>query len=313
MTDALSALEVQSKPSTPAASPMLPAALALPEDAELSLRKRLVELEAEVAGLNAKCESQRERIAKAEEGGGLFGGKWKARSQELEVEVEALRVEVATLKGREKGERYLPAVAEVTTALAVARQEVGEARQAFAMALRETNELKQTVDDLEYQRDERDSMLRDEEAKRQTLEGRQKKMGRQIAQMRQQHMRSIDVEYAKEQDSRRRSESLLARTRVLGALGNVTAQVELGGEFLDNVCTLCKASPACERSRLLSWPHGTLVPRNVQDALQLLVDECQSNGTDPFAALEAWASGTSAEVAIGGGDGDAPGGETHGG
>jgi hypothetical protein len=296
----------------PSPKPKLPALLG--ENGELDLRRRLVDLESEVHGLQAKCESQKAWITELEKGGGLFGGRWKARCAELEAEVEALRLQLGVLKGRDKGEeKYLPAVSEVTAALAVVSQERDEVRKAFSVALRENAEIKEKIEDVEFQRDERDSMLRDEEAKRQTLEGRQKKMQRQIAQMRQQHMRAVDTEYAKEQDGRRRSESLLAKTRVLGALGNVTAQVELGGEFLDNVCTLCKASPACERTRLLSWPHGTLVPRHVQDALQLLVDECQDNGTDPFAALEAWASGTSAEVAIGGGaaspaESDAPSG-----
>lgn len=304
--DALSSLEspralapMGAFAGVPGADPLdaLTSKLAVAKENE-ELRAKLATMEKDLIGAQAKIEAKAKRVEELEKGGGLFGGKWKARVSELEAQVESLMetnakltAELESLKSENpKGQSYLPAVVEAQHALALVREEVQQARFAVAKFTEENASLKVKVDDLEFQRDERDDMLRQAEARAATAKTQQKRTAQQAAIMRRAHLLANDPTAGAP-----RSDKELARTRVLAGLGNVEAQVMLGGDFMDNTCAMCRASPACEKERLLNWPHGTLIPREVQNYLQILVDDAQQREADPFEALERWASGSGVE------------------
>lgn len=277
-------------------APMVPAAASVPDAGEtIKLQQRVVELEAELAAANARIEAQAERIASLEKPGGLFGGKAKKRAAELEAEVENLRAENAKLKAEADGasETLLPAVAQVETALAVVSQENDNLKFALAQSQNEAHAARAQLGELEFERDERDALLRDQEGQRQEAERRARLAQEQLALVRASAIRKNDPGAGEPLKGTR-----LTRLRLQAALGNMGAAVELGGDYLDNTCAFCNASPACTRERLLSWPHGKLVPRNEQEYLKLLVGEAQERGADPFKVLEAWASGMDGDEII---------------
>jgi hypothetical protein len=285
MNDPLAALEASESPQLPSVQSIPPA----PESAALAAR--VVELEGKLAEAEARREAQSERI-KSLESPGLFGGKAKARAAELAKENEDLRAKLAKLEAEAEAgvEVLLPAVTQAETALALVTEEKENLTMALIQAQHQVGAAHKQLGEMEFERDERDSLLRDQEGRTQEAERRQRMAQEQLALVRASAIRSTDPGAGEPKKG-----VALTRLRLQAALGNMGAAVQLGGDYLDNTCAFCNASPACTKNRLLTWPHGKLVPRNEQEYLKLLVQEAQALGSDPFLVLEAWAAGMDGE------------------
>jgi len=293
MTDPLSALETMA----PEETGLVPVVQEPAEATVLKLRRRIAELDAELAARDARLAAQAERIIALEKPG-MFGGKAKKRAADLEAENEELRAKVARLEAEAKGgESLLPAVVQAENHLAVVAQENFQLSTALQQTQQEATWARKQLGEMEFERDERDALLRDQEGKAQNAERRQRMAQEQLALVRASAIRENDPAKAQGGDAPKKG-TTLTRLRLSAALGNMGSAVELGGDYLDNTCAFCNASPACTRQRLLSWPHGKLVPRHEQEYMKLLVQEAQAHGADPFRVLEAWAGGVGGDEII---------------
>lgn len=259
-------------------------ALEMPTDALNSARGEIVDLKGQIAAEKARSDVLEEQLKKL--------GSGEPRSQELAAEVAVLKAELAKRdalpKAEASTEHLLPAVVEARGQMMLLEQKFAAESFKLSLALDASEarlgEAIATAQELEYQRDERDDMLRQEEAKRQQAERDSERTGLQVAMVRLTHIQNADPTKGKAD-----KDIGHARTRVLAALGKTGAQITLG--CTEGQCTLCDADPGCQRNRLLNWPHGVLVPKEIQLYLQLVVDEAGDRGADPFAALEYWATG----------------------
>ena len=282
--DPLSHLEIEEGFLPANVSKGLPA-LEMPTAALEGARSEIVELQAKLAAEKVRGDVLEEQLRQ-------IGTK---NTTQLQAEIAVLKAELArrdaTVTAEADTERLLPAVVEARGQMVMLQQQHAEESFRLGVALQASEarlgEVLETAKDLEYQRDERDDMLRQEEVKRQQADRMRERTARQIALVRLTHIRTADPANGSASHANVR----LARTRLLAALGNVGAQVELGR--MDGQCALCDADPGCVKERLLNWPHGALVPRDIQDYLQLIVDEAIERKADPFTALESWASGNS--------------------
>ncbi len=281
--DPLASLEIEEGLLPAKITSGLPA-LEMPTQALESARAKIVELEGEVAAEKARADSLEETVKQL--------GAGDANSQKLAAEVSVLKADLARrdaqVEAKVDTEFLAPAVVEARGQMALLQQKCAEESFKLSVALQASEarlgEAIVTAQELEYQRDERDDMLRREEATRQQAERDGERAGRQVAMVRLTHIQHADPAKGKADEEINR-----ARTRVLAALGKVGAQVKMGRT--EGQCALCDADPGCQRNRLLNWPHGSLVKKEIQLYLQLVVDEAGDRGADPFAALEYWASG----------------------
>lgn len=296
MTDPLSALEGQRfTPQLPASRSSAPNPVREGLLDAVRMAQQVVDLEAKLAKAEAERDALKERLDAEAKGGGMFGSKHKARADALSEENVELRRKLAELEARLAAEDrmeevFLPTIAEAETALATVRHENAELAMALSTTQAQVGQMRETLEELEFQRDERDELLRREEAARQQAERTNERTRQQLAQVR---MKALASQDPKEWERKRKDETpvSISKKRVRAVLGDIGSLVELGNDYLDGVCPMCDASPACQRDRLLEWPHGKLIPRHIQDYLQLIVQEAQARGGDPFKALEAWCSG----------------------
>jgi hypothetical protein len=284
--DPLSSLEIEEGLLPARITEGLPE-LKMPTDALEEARSEIIDLQGKLAAEKARADVLEDQLHKLGD----------VDITKLSAEIALLKAELAKRDAQAEAEvdteRLLPAVVEARGQMLLLEQKYAGESYKLGVALQASEarlgEVLEVAKDLEYQRDERDDMLRKEEAARQQSDRKRERVARQIALVRLTHIRTADPAKGSASDVNIR----LARTRLLAALGNVGAQVELGR--MDGQCALCDADPGCVKERLLNWPHGTLVPRDIQDYLQLIVDEATDRGTDPFTALESWASGNSME------------------
>jgi len=248
------------------------------------LEEKVADLTMEVEALKAKPGILKRATA------GLSEGRATRRAEKAEAEAERLRTKLDDQKEADEI-KYLPAVAKAETQIAVVEQKHGQEMFALGQVLAQKDELlvetRGVCEALEFQRDERDDMLRKEEARRQQAELSAQQTGHALAMVRTKFLLENDPGLSEERAERTKAQ--LAKTRVLAWLGNMMAQAELG--VLHDVCPLCGASPRCLVHDVPVFPHGGLIPLPIQTYLAMLISEAKDKGADPKVVLEGWASG----------------------